>query len=355
MEECGVVEPLNNWFRDYLTSRSFKVRIEDTFSDGKAVLCGVPQGSGCGPVCYLMHVNSLCGVLKHCTAHMFADDLCAMRAGTDLAETCRLVQTDIDAVVKWSHDNGIVLNTDKTKLLIVHSPYLPLSQTYSMFTHTFECIHNQFKTCICKPIERVKTVTYLGMRVDEHFSWTTHIDYIYDKLKVLLGKFYHLSYKVPIKTLKCLYMALVDSILSYSLDCYGLTTKTNLNKLENMQIRFLKLLVSKKIKDKYKHNYRMLFKFCNILPVSLKHKYLLAVNNHSSISSLILLNTNHTTRSVTSGKYEVPRVNNYFGDRTLDKRLPYFLNSLPEYIRTEANIHKFKSLLRKHLLQSLEC
>ncbi|XP_063389178.1 uncharacterized protein LOC134674963 [Cydia fagiglandana] len=107
MEECGVGRPLNQWFRDYLTARSFRVKVGSALSDEQAVRCGVPQGSGCGPLCYLMHVNSLCGVLRHCSAHMFADDLCTLRAGTDLEQTCKLVQEDVDAVVKWSHDNGI--------------------------------------------------------------------------------------------------------------------------------------------------------------------------------------------------------------------------------------------------------
>ncbi|KAA5597195.1 hypothetical protein F3H15_35725, partial [Pseudomonas aeruginosa] len=83
---------------------SYRVKVGDAFSEEIQVNCGVPQGSGCGPVCYLMHVNSLCGVLRHCSAHMFADDLCTLSASTDLAEMCRRVQEDVDAVVKWSHD-----------------------------------------------------------------------------------------------------------------------------------------------------------------------------------------------------------------------------------------------------------
>lgn len=278
MSECGVSEPLNQWFRDYLASRSYKVRVGNTYSHETAVDCGVPQGSGCAPVCYLMHVNSLCGVLQHSSAHMFADDLCTLRAGSDIAETFRLVQEDISSIVKWSHDNGIVLNSDKTKLLLIHSPYLPYKNTsYSLYAHTYSCLHNNTVDCNCVPIERVRYITYLGMKIDEHFSWTYHVDFIYEKLRVLLGKFRILSFKVPTSTLRCLYNSLVDSILSYSLDSYGLTTKTNIDKLENIQLRFIKLLVNNKTKLKYKSNYRSLFKLCKILPVGLKHKYLLAL------------------------------------------------------------------------------
>ncbi|CAG4939201.1 unnamed protein product [Parnassius apollo] len=88
MDECGVGQPLNQWFRDYLASRIFRVKVGDTFSEATEVRCGVPQGSGCGPICYLLYVNSLCDVLQHSSAYMFADDLCTLRAGTNLMETC---------------------------------------------------------------------------------------------------------------------------------------------------------------------------------------------------------------------------------------------------------------------------
>lgn len=353
MEECGLGGQLNDWFCDYLTSRSYRVRVGEAYSDTREVSCGVPQGSGCAPTCYLMHVNSLCGVLRHCSGYMYADDLCILLAGTDFTETCRLVQQDVDAVVRWSHDNGILLNTDKTKLLVIHSPYLcPPDTPHSIVSHSYDCHHNSFNNCACIPVERVNNVTYLGMKIDKSFSWSDHIDYICTKLRVLLSKFYHLSHRIPLNTLKCLYMALVDSILSYALDSYGLTFKTNLDKLEALQIRFLKLLVNKKTKDKCDGDYKQLFKICKILPVSLKHKYLLAVNNHGRRECHSLVVHRHNTRSISAGKYFVPKVSNYFGDRTLNKRIPFILNSLPQNIRLENNLKKFSSLLKSYLLDS---
>ncbi|XP_047024633.1 uncharacterized protein LOC124633450 [Helicoverpa zea] len=352
MEECGVREPLNPWFRDYLTARSYCVKVEDTLSDRVEVRSGVAQGSGCGPICYLMHVNSLCRVLQHCSAYMFADDLCILRSGANIDDICQLVQQDIDAVVKWSHDNGIILNASKTKLMLIHSPYLQSnSVTPPLFTHDYTCHHNNLLDCKCKPIERVNCVTYLGARIDDKFSWSQHVDYISNKLRILLSKMYHLSFKVPINILRCIYMSLVDSIMSYALDSYGLTFKTNLDKLEALQIRFLKLLVTKKTKSSCKGDYRKLFKICKILPITLKHRYLLLVNHHCiQEHNLTYVKNNHNTRSMAAGRFNVPRVTNYFGDRTLKKRIPYLLNSLPADIRSETNIKKFKRKLKLYYL-----
>ncbi|CAG9126977.1 unnamed protein product [Plutella xylostella] len=46
MEECGVGRPLNQWFREYLTARSYRVKVADTLSAEQRVRSGVPQGSG---------------------------------------------------------------------------------------------------------------------------------------------------------------------------------------------------------------------------------------------------------------------------------------------------------------------
>lgn len=116
---------------------------------------------------------------------------------------------------------------------------------------------------------------------------------------LLLGKFYHLRFRVPTSTLKWLCIALVDSILSY-----GLRFKSNIDRSENMQIRFLKLLVDKK-KTKVKCNgdYRKIFRICKILPVILKHKYVLVVNYHGAQehdSLLCKVSNDLNTKSMTS-------------------------------------------------------
>lgn len=269
-----------------------------------------------------------------------------------MVDTCRWVQQDIDAVVKWSHDNGLVLNSNKTKLLVIHSPYLrPSAEPPPMYAHDYTCIHNGLINCQCVPIEKVNSVMYLGVTIDEKFSWLHHIEYICGKLRVLLGKFYHLSFKIPIGTLRCLYKSLVESILGYALDSYGLTFKTYIDRLEAIQVRFLKLLVNNKIKQQCKDDYTKLFKICNILPLSLRHKYILATNNHGiQEHNLVLYNNNCNTRSMTSSRFIVPRVNNYYGDRTLKKRLPYLLNTLPEDIRSEGDKRVFKRKLWKHYI-----
>lgn len=48
IEECGVGIPLNKWFKDYLSGRSFRVKVDGTFSERTEIHCGVPHAARLG-------------------------------------------------------------------------------------------------------------------------------------------------------------------------------------------------------------------------------------------------------------------------------------------------------------------
>lgn len=77
------------------------------------------------------------------------------------------------------------------------------------------------------------------------------------------------------------------------------------------------------------------------------------MNNHGSTEHITQHQHGIGTRMVTQGKYEIPRVNNFYGGRTLTKQLPKLLNDLPTEIRDETNKARFSRLLKKHLLSKI--
>jgi len=53
----GIHGSLLNWFKSYLSSRSFHVRCNNTFSTLYTSSCGVPRGSILGPLLFIMYTT----------------------------------------------------------------------------------------------------------------------------------------------------------------------------------------------------------------------------------------------------------------------------------------------------------
>lgn len=354
MDECGIRGPVKRWFRQYLDNRNLKVRVKGVDSNLGKVDYGVPTGSVYGPIGYIMHVNSMVNVIKNCNAYMYADDTCLTYSGRDCEMIRLAMQEDLDNVVKWAHDNGILININKTKCMLISSPYSHIAKNacISIKGHSYECLHDNYANCQCECIERVAKYKYLGLLIDERFTWDAHVDTICNRLRSVLGKLNNLKYIVSRQVLYILYHALAEATINYGLGGYGLTFPVHLNKIKVLQIRLLKLLVNKAAKDSISKEYEKLFKICRILPIQKKVKSTIILEQHNNNEHKVKKVYNRPTRKVAQkNKYLVPKVTNYFGQRTRQWLVPTLLNELPREISTETvSKNALKNILRKHYL-----
>ena len=61
------------WFKSYLNNRTFRVKIENEYSNPGKLKCGVPQGSILGPLIFLIYVNDMPQSVD-CDLFLYADD-----------------------------------------------------------------------------------------------------------------------------------------------------------------------------------------------------------------------------------------------------------------------------------------
>ena len=73
------------------------------------------------------------------------------------------MQQYIDALIEWTHENGMVINSGETKEMIMSR--IDVSDLPPLCTRTGQ-------------IQRVHSFKLLGVYVDESLTWNCHIDYI---------------------------------------------------------------------------------------------------------------------------------------------------------------------------------
>ena len=70
-------------------------------------------------------------------------------------------------------------------------------------------------------IERVKETVFLGVILDEHLSWKTHILSVSRKISKSIGIIYNSSFYLPKSSLRSLYYSLVYPYLIYCVSVWG--------------------------------------------------------------------------------------------------------------------------------------
>ena len=117
----GVGNRSVEWFQSYLLNRYQFVSVNGVSSEKLCIQSGVPQGSVMGPLLFIIFINNLPQMVQDSVVDIFADDTTLFHAShfTNVNTTHCALQTSAANLVKWSDDNFMVLNSTKTKSMLV--------------------------------------------------------------------------------------------------------------------------------------------------------------------------------------------------------------------------------------------
>lgn len=125
LESCvGLRGTVLDWFRSYMTDRSFSVSLGPFTSEKAPLDCGGPQGSILGPILFSLYMLPLGSIFqKHgISFHCFADDVqiyLPLKSGNDSFQTLLYC---LDEVRHWMALNFLNLNEEKTEMIIFGDP-----------------------------------------------------------------------------------------------------------------------------------------------------------------------------------------------------------------------------------------
>ena len=153
--------------REFLSKRTFRVRVGSTFSDTYTVSSGVPQGTVLGPLLFLLFINDLPDGIRSFVS-LFADDL-------KLVTSCKesnIAQSDIDKLNRWENDWLLRFNVKDGKCKALHIGSKNPKVKYIMNGE------------ILPQIESEKD---LGVHTDNNLDWSVHIETCVNKANSMVG------------------------------------------------------------------------------------------------------------------------------------------------------------------------
>ena len=203
-------------------------------------------------------------------------------------------------------------------------------------------------------LEQVDNTKFLGVYIDQHLTWKTHVNFIAAKISKSVGLLYKAKYHLPSKSLLTLYYALFYPYLTYCNLIWASAYVTNLERIYLLQKRAVRAISQ----ADYKASSKPLFANLKILDVF--SIYLLQV------SSFMYLYHNDTLPIVFNQIFQPGNQIHQYSARYSDFYRPHscttnikkfsilfqgprIWNSLPSNIKSAPTFNIFKRVIKPFL------
>ena len=200
LQAFGISAPILRWMAAFLLDRTQRVKIGNNYSHTGHPNGGVPQGTICGPKCFMMYINNLSTPVP---SYKYVDD-------STLFEICEmnsisLMQESVDIAAEWTKNNDMKINSEKSKEMII--------------SYTHGNLGNEVPNILIegKVVERVDHVKLLGITLSNDLTWKRHVDNIVKKVGKRIYMLYQLKRAgVNQADLITIYISVVRPVVEYA-------------------------------------------------------------------------------------------------------------------------------------------
>ena len=232
MHKYGIRGLSYDWFVSYLSNRAQYTKLGNVKSSLRQIKVGVPQGSTLGPLLFLLYVNDFPNISQNLNFRMFADDTNVFYSHTDPAVVERVMNEELENVLRYCKTNKLTVNFKKTHYMIIKSA------------------RKQIPMIKIPQIDQKDYIKYLGVYIDQHLTWEYQIKFVHSKVSKNIGIINKLRHYLSLKTLRDIYYSLIYPYLAYGVLSWGNTYKSNLSKLCTAQNKCIRRIF---FCDKYEH------------------------------------------------------------------------------------------------------
>ena len=164
-------------------------------------MAGVPQGSVLGPLLFLIYINDITHVIRHCQIRLFADDTSLFIEVDNRERAAKLIEKDLIEVSQWAKTWLVKFSPPKTESLIISNK-----------THLEEHPPLSMEGSVLKEVTHHK---HVGIILTKDLSWHSHICSIEEKAKSRINRLSQFKYRLDRRSLERVYISNIRPIMEY--------------------------------------------------------------------------------------------------------------------------------------------
>ena len=178
LQVFGIPAPILRWMAAFLLDRTQRVKIENNYSYTGHPNGGDPQGTICGPKCFMIYINDLSTPVP---LYKYVDDSTLFELYICEMNSISLMQESVNIAAERTNNNDMKINSEKSKEMIIS------------FSHGDP--GNEVPNILIdgKVVERVDHVKLLGITLSNDLTWKRHVDNIVKKAGKRIYMIYQLK------------------------------------------------------------------------------------------------------------------------------------------------------------------
>ena len=224
----GIKGKMLKFLQNYLTDRTFQVRVRSQLSETKKLKKGLPQGSILSPLLFNLMMSDI-PTNDHVGILTYADDIAIYMSGTNIKFIGKKIQDYLIQLDNWFDKWGLTLSTSKTVPMLFTkrcNPAFPIIKLKGIQL-TFMDSHK-----------------FLGVTFDSKLQWHPHIENITKRCKRKLNFLRCLagtSWGSSSKSLLLVYRSYIRSLLDYGCEAYDSAAESVKRPLDSIQYQALRI------------------------------------------------------------------------------------------------------------------
>ena len=231
IQDWNIIGNISAFIQNFLTNRSFKVRINGVLSNKKILQNGIPQGSVLSTTLFLIAINDIMiSISLPVQANLYADDFVIYSKGTNIKTLESLIQQTINNIDTWTNSSGFKLSFEKTKCVL-----------FSRTNQTTQPL----LTLKGEALSFSNNIKFLGVFFDHKLNWKDHLNHLVlncTKSINLLKILSHHSWGADMTHLLTIYRSIIRSRIDYGLIAYGSSRKSYLKAAKSIENKALRII-----------------------------------------------------------------------------------------------------------------